>query len=307
MMRCNSASSLLTFVNQLRRTNQRSNLNKQVRGFHKCHDNQFTWSILLHLRDKLFKSANKKYACLLLNFTNQESYEYFEKYRHIWDEANLKIAVDGSANSLAMKRCLHTADIICGDFDSIDAQLLEQLRCPTKASRIYFPKNYRGPLTSQYSSSSIKMPQVIDTPSQKETDFTKAIRVAASVKPELQYYFGVYYSDGSRIDHLLSLINSLHVLRKNIILINAQSNTISWLLMPGKHTISKHKGQELCSLVPFMGPTEVKTQGLVYNITPTTPLCFGNMISTSNICSDTSDSIFVETNRELLWCIDVFV
>lgn len=145
---------------------------------------------------------------------------------------------------------------------------------------------------------------MIETPDQRETDFTKAIRVALTKKPDIQTIFGLFYFDGSRIDHLFGLVQTLHLIKKNIILVNIRSNTISWLLSPGNHSIKKPLGRELCSLVPFTGPTEVRAQGLEYNIAPNSPLSFGGLISTSNICLQECESINIETNRELLWSID---
>lgn len=268
-----------------------------LRKFHSIQDNQHTWSILKFIYEKNLKKANKKYACLLLNISNN-SYKYFENQKYIWNEAKLKVSVDGSTNCLADKRIIHTADIVCGDFDSIDAKLLETLKCPTKpATKMIKPKDYNE--------DELPLPQVIETPHQKETDFTKAIGVAIKKKSDLHFFFGLYHSDGSRIDHLFGLVNTLHLVKKNIILVNIKSNTISWLLTPGTHFIQKPKGRDLCSIVPFTGPTEVRTQGLEYNLKPTVPIAFGGLISTSNICSEDCENIVIETNRELLWSVDV--
>lgn len=269
-----------------------------ARSFHTIKDgDKYSWSILKHIYQKQFH--NLKYACFLLNISN-DSFEHFEKYKYIWDEANLKVAVNGSANCLDKRKLIHTADIVCGDFDSVNSKLIQKLRCPNEATRMQLAKESQISQTSK-----VKMPQVIETPNQKETDFTKAVRVVSSVKPNIDNFIALYRGDGSRIDHLFGLINTLHLFKKNIILINIKSDTISWLLYPGLNIIEKSVGRELCSLVPFTGVAEVETEGLEYNAKPDKPLSFANSISTSNICLGNSKEITVKTDREILWSIDI--
>lgn len=270
----------------------------QTRGFHQIQDNnKHSWFIIKHLYQKQVKVPNTKYACFLLNISDQ-GFESFEKHKYLWNDADLKVAVDGSANCLTKRRLLHTADVISGDFDSIDRNLITRLQSPRRVPKI--------PAGSQDGDAPVKTPLIVETPCQNETDFTKAIRVAMSLKPDIQYFLGLYFIDGYRLDHIFGLINTLHLLKKNIFLLNVKSNNLSWLLQPGTHTIHKPFGQELCSLVPFIGKSTVKTQGLQYNLSPSEPASFGGLISTSNICQEQRDKIFVETNRELLWSIDLF-
>lgn len=266
-------------------------------------DNHHTWSVLRYLYQKQLSAANKRYACFLLNISDQ-SHEQFERHKHIWDGADFRVAVDGSANYLAKRRLLHTADVISGDFDSIDAKLIERLQSPRRVLKqaAGTVKKDSEPAINE----PVKMPQVVETPCQKETDFTKAIRVVQGLKPDIQFFFGIYHSDGSRIDHIFGLVNTLHIIKKSIFLVNTQSNTISWLLQEGNHTILKPRGQEPCSLVPFTGPTDVKTHGLQYNLHSSTPLSFGGLVSTSNFCYDQKEKIVIETNREILWSIDIY-
>lgn len=268
-----------------------------TRRFHSVEKNIHSWSVLNYIHQRSFKDEKRKFACLLLNIS-ENSYQYLKKYRYIWDEAELRIAVDGSANCLAKNKIIHTANVVCGDFDSIDQELLQRLRCPTKV-----PKDQHNLGRYQVTN----MPVVIETPSQNQTDFTKAINVSRNLRPDINQFFALYYSDGSRLDHLFGLVNTLHLVKKNIILVNIKSNTITWLLSPGHHTIKKPAGRGLCSLVPFKGQTEVNTQGLEYNIDSSSPLDFGSSISTSNICLEKHEVITVETNRELLWSIDVVI
>lgn len=272
------------------------------RQFHSISDDRHTWSILKHIYQKQLKVANKKFACLLLNMTD-ESQSSFDRHKNIWDDADIKIAVDGSANFLAKRKLLQTADVISGDFDSIDGKLIERLQSPRKAHRSLLVQTTRGNQTSE---SPVRTPQVVETPSQRETDFTKAIHVASGIKPDLHAFLGLYFADGHRMDHLFGLINTLHLIKKDIFILNIKSNTISWLLSPGSHTIVKPHGQELCSLVPFSGPTGVKTQGLLYNLNKSSPMSFGGLISTSNLCQPGRDRILIDTERDVLWSIDLY-
>lgn len=265
------------------------------RQFHSIQDNnKHTWSVLKHIYQRQMKQANKKYACLLLNISD-ESYDLFDKYKYIWNDSDLKVAVDGSADCLAKRNAIHTIDVISGDFDSIDGKLIERLQSPKKA--------IKPPPGTKDSSTEMKLPLVVETACQKETDFTKAIRVVKGLTSDIKIFFGLYYSDGTRIDHLFGLVNTLHLIKRDVYILNVKSNTVSWLLHPGSHTILKPFGQEPCSLVPFLGPTDTKTHGLRYNVNSS--MTFGGLVSTSNICAEQRDKISVETNRELLWSIDL--
>lgn len=262
------------------------------------HTKTYEWSILKQVEPTHFKSLNRKYTCILLNMSDLVS-GHFDKFMYLWNNANLKIAVDGSANFLHKRNLIYTADVVSGDFDSIDPKLLDTLRNPTDKMQSLLlesaPKN------------DCKLPQVIETPNQAETDFTKAIRVSMSKRPEIDLFFALYHDDGTRIDHMFSAVHTLHLLRRDIMMMNIHSNTISWLLPPGSHTIHKPKGKAMCSLIPFTGPTQVKTRGLVYNISRSSPLSFGSLISTSNMCLPETQSVTVETNRDLLWSVDIEV
>lgn len=302
-MRCNHIKPPLE---TLFKTHEVRHVNPGVcwkRGFHTLHESRHTWSVLKHVYQRKLKAANKKYACLLLNLSD-DSQEYYNPSKHIWNEADLKIAVDGSANFLAKRKQLHTADVISGDFDSIDTKLIQRLQSPRKANPSFMKQQERSLQNTADGAS--RSPQIVETPSQKETDFTKAIHVAIKIRPDIQNFFALYYFDGRRMDHLFGLVNTLHLIKKNIFIINIRSNTISWLLQPGDHTILKPHGQELCCLVPFTGPTEVKTQGLLYNVNKHTPLTFGGLISTSNFCQPGRDQIVIDTKRELLWSLDMY-
>lgn len=268
---------------------------RQLHHFHQDNDGSnkhHSWSVLKHLQQKQLKQANRKIACLLLNISDQ-SHDKFKQFKYIWDQADFRLAVDGSANYLDKRQLLHTAHVISGDFDSINPKLIERIRS-NKAL-----KHNRDNSTSPI------MPQIIETPCQKETDFTKAIRIVESLKPDTQIIFGLYHADGTRLDHLFGLVNTLHLIRKVVFIINTQSSTLSWLLRPGAHRISKLRGSESCCLASFVGNAEVKTNGLQYDLHPDKPLSFGQLVSSSNFCNENKDRISIETNKEILWSVNL--
>lgn len=258
-----------------------------------------TWSILKALTKNSFQEVDKKHACLLLNISDTCDKD-FQRYKFVWDESSLKVAVNGSANHLAKRKLLHTADIVCGDFDSVDKSLVQRLK--------YGATSSNNPSSSETSNEDYRyqtLPRVIETPSQKETDFTKAVRIVMTTRPEIKYIYALYYSDGTRIDHLFGLVNTLHLFKRRLILINIHSDTISWLLYPGSHVIEKSRGSDLCSVIPFNGQAVVKTKGLIYDIQPNLPLSFTGIISTSNVSRSDCQSISLDTNKELLFSIDL--
>lgn len=270
-----------------------------IRRLHTIQDNQIHyWSILNHLHPTKIRSSKKKFASLLLNINN-ETKDGFKFYEYLWQSAALKVCVDGSANYLARHKLILSADVICGDFDSIDPKLLERLRCPSSETLTLLSKDGKQPTTDT------RLPQIVDTPSQKETDFTKAIWVAENRRPDIDLFFALFYNDGLRPDHLLALWNTLYLIKKDIVILDIRSNNISWLLVPGVHHILKPKGREMCYVVPFgsNGPAKVTSQGLEYNMKPDYPMSFGKRISTSNICRNSCEDVVIETNRELLWSI----
>ena len=246
---------------------------------------KISYNILENMSSKNLMGL-QQYACLLLNLAEQK-FHLFEKYKYLWDSASLKIAVDGSANVLWKNNAINTADIVCGDFDSIDHKLMNYLRNPQS-----------NPKTA--------LPRLIGTPDQNETDFTKALSVAMSLEPHINNFIALYYNNGSRIDHIFGLVNTLHKktsTKKKIYLLNVKSGIVSWLLQPGSHAIHKIPGREFCSLVPFSGPAEVTATGLEYGMNKLR-LSFKGPLSICNISQNDCKTIHVETDNLVLWSIE---
>lgn len=246
---------------------------------------KITHTILNHLREKNFKNF-PKYCCLLLNIkeVSPKVHNHFDDYKYIWDQAHFKIAVDGSANILNSRNLLKSANIISGDFDSISPQLLSSLRAD---------------------SSSPKSPQLLETPNQNETDFTKALNVASSMIPQCNHFIALYYHNGHRQDHFFGLMNTLHKKfnwNKYIYLLNIKNNTLTWRLKSGKHVIEKHPDREFCSVVPLNGDAKVSSTGLEYDMLGNV-LSMSGSISTSNISKADTSKINISTNNCVIWTI----
>lgn len=79
------------------------------------------------------------------------------------------------------------------------------------------------------------------------------------------------------------------------------TNSLSWLIPPGSHSISvpKEYRRFWCSLVPFE-PTRVTTTGLKWNLTDSVTK-FGGMVSSSNTYNPDSEAVEIITEKPLLW------
>lgn len=114
---------------------------------------------------------------------------------------------------------------------------------------------------------------IVSTFDQNETDFTKAIR---TIQPYLSQKnitnLLVICETSGRIDQIMANINTLfkskHIL-ENIEIMMLSSNSISWLLYPGKQLIHIPKfivNEKLwCGLIPFKR-TKVTTNGLKWDL-----------------------------------------
>lgn len=116
--------------------------------------------------------------------------------------------------------------------------------------------------------------QLISTPDQNETDFTKSLFEMNSIYAERNIEFVINIVDFSgRIDHILSQINTLfkaHAHMPHIDVFLMSKNTLAWLLPPGQHTISVPQScvdeQRWCSYVPMVHRTMVTTTGFKWDL-----------------------------------------
>ncbi|XP_045469029.1 thiamin pyrophosphokinase 1-like isoform X2 [Harmonia axyridis] len=214
------------------------------------------------------------------------------KLRKIWNQANIRVLVDGGSecwmnwkeNLNKKKDDLYMPHLLTGDFDSISTETLEKLK-------------------------KINGVQVIHTPDQEETDFTKALEILNDYKEQKKIEIDKIYvltEIAGRLDHLMANINTLY--RSESILPNTSvfllcSDSFSWLLKPGTYKISipeiLRENKNWCSLVPIGSPAVVTTSGLKWNLDKT-KLEFGGLISTSNSYNGSAE-VEIETSSCLLW------
>lgn len=179
------------------------------------------------------------------------------------------IAADGGTASALV--CGAKPDLIIGDMDSVDPDLLENLQSQDTEIRRY--------------------------PVEKDlTDLELALLAAAERDAKIIRVLGAL---GGRLDHTLSNIYLLALPElegRDVRLV--AGNQEAWLMHPGETTISGKTGDTL-SLIPLNGAVEgVETENLYYPLREET-LKFGPARGVSNVM--TADRAIVRSRRgELL-------
>lgn len=169
--------------------------------------------------------------------------------------AAVRVLVDGGANrwlkfvsNFGKGVDIRPPDFLTGDLDSISAVTTEnimKLGC-----------------------------QMIGTPDQNETDFTKSLLQMKDLYAERNIEFVINIMEFSgRIDHILSQINTLFKASANMSNIDVYlmtKNSLAWLLRPGSHVILVPQisvdEQRWCSYAPIRGKTIVTTTGLKWDL-----------------------------------------
>lgn len=231
-------------------------------------------------------------AAFPLVILNQPLDTYADDVLRLWTKASLRATTDGGTNQfhqLIRSRKLnyddYLPDLITGDFDSIDANLLE------------FYKN--------------KGCTVIHTPDQDYTDFTKALQIvlqAASKKNlKIDHVVAVVNMSG-RFDHIMANIQTLYHVQEwtSIPVYIVSAGAMTWLLGAGSHEIAVDESldQTACGLIPVGEPcNHVTTTGLKWNLTDQR-LQFGSLISTSNTY-DGSKTVTIQTDKPLVWTMEM--
>lgn len=223
------------------------------------------------------------FALLMLN----QSKPVDKLLKVLWNKASLKVAVDGGTNhvydTFVNNRDSHLPDLITGDFDSIQRSVKEY-----------------------YQEQGV---DVIETPDQNYTDFTKALRIT-SQRLSGQQLIAVLGSFGGRFDHVFANVNTLYEASQfcDVHIVLYSEDAVAFLLQPGSHIIHvdpKVCG-EWCGLIPIGEPCySVTTQGLKWNVEKQ-KLKFGDLISTSNrLESETTTVVAIETDKPLLWTMGI--
>ncbi|XP_075230646.1 thiamine pyrophosphokinase 1-like isoform X2 [Lycorma delicatula] len=209
---------------------------------------------------------------------------------NLWNSANVRMTVDGGTarwykfcddakRKNLQINCLHP-DIVSGDFDSLPNIIIDLAK-----------KNGC---------------EVLRTPDQNYTDFRKALQILHDKNLEINTIIAVVENSG-RLDQTLANLNTHFMIdsifMKDVNLYSLASDSLTWLLKPGKHSIcipERLRASMLwCSLMPVGGPANVTTSGLYYNMCDR-KIEFGGLVSSSNSYNG-DEVVTVETDGNVLW------
>ncbi|XP_045614084.2 thiamine pyrophosphokinase 1 [Procambarus clarkii] len=264
-------------------------------------------------------SPGLQYAVIVLNEALDETNMQYVNF--LWRHASVRVCVDGATNSyhnlmqhqstpslpapsdtspstfrssvtsgltngLPCNSC-PLPDIITGDFDSAQPELLKL-----------------------YSSLGVN---IVPTPSQDETDFTKAVRVLEKFIEErnfeIQHVVVIAGLHNTRFDHVIANIATLYKIEAviSVPVVVISGGSLYWLLTAGDHSIQIPEDiifnpkRSWCGLVPVGQPSTVTTTGLKWNLNNQV-LAFGHMVSTSNTFDPISCGLVtITTSKPLLW------
>ncbi|XP_015840762.1 thiamin pyrophosphokinase 1 isoform X1 [Tribolium castaneum] len=216
---------------------------------------------------------------------------------NLWKQAKVRITVDGGTGRwLSWLKSHHLdyegvspPDLITGDMDSLSKEILD-----------FFAKN--------------QVTKVVKTPDQNHTDFTKALielnNTCIAQNLQLESVFVIADTCG-RFDQIIANINTLckaPKIVKKLKVYQVASNSITWLLQDGEHTIhipqELRKSNEWCALIPIKSPTYATTTGLKWNLNQS-KLEFGGMVSTSNTYDGVSPTVTVSNDSTLIWSMGI--
>ncbi|KZC13134.1 Thiamin pyrophosphokinase 1 [Dufourea novaeangliae] len=251
------------------------------------------WNLL-----KIFDcSPQCKYAVIILNRPLHWKHDILFR---IWENAQINVTVDGGTHRwvdylkeqgidlLNGKHSQYVPNLITGDMDSCSPAVLEKLR----------------------SMGSV----IIETPDQDHSDYTKALRqlrqYAKKKHINLKAVY-VFVDSSGRFDHIVGNINTLYKSDKligQIQVIQIASDSLTWVLKPGFHSISIPnilvQNNTWCGLLPIGTPVNcISTTGLKWNLNNAT-MQIGGLISSSNTYDNCSE-VNVSTDSVVIWTMGI--
>lgn len=195
----------------------------------------------------------------------------------LWQRSWPHLVADAGASHLHRSCPELLPELVLGDFDSAQPEILESYR-------------ERG-VEVRWSSD------------QDDTDLEKCLAAAQEdFACEHLYIAGQFAGVDGRMDHTLGAMNALYKAQaKGLNAALLSDDCCVALLTKGSHCLAPPRKSQ-CGLVPLGGPVHVTTHGLCWDMTDAV-LEWGGLISTSN-CPDekTSDGlVWVETNGPVIW------
>lgn len=208
---------------------------------------------------------------------------------NLWNNANIRMTVDGGTArwydyckdiKSTDLTCLHP-HIVSGDFDSLPQAVIDLAK-----------KNGC---------------EIVRTPDQNYTDFRKALQILHDKDFDIDSVIAVVENSG-RLDQTLANLNthfSFNSIFRNrkVNLYSLAGDAITWLLRPGKHSISipqrLRDSSSWCGLLPVGNPCVITTSGLRYN-TQNRKLEFGGLVSSSNTYNG-NEEVVIETDENVVW------
>ncbi|KAK3085555.1 hypothetical protein FSP39_005263 [Pinctada imbricata] len=232
--------------------------------------------------DSYYSSPDIPIALIILNQPLALPRKHFDT---LWKKASTTLVTDGAANRLyeylGTERDNYIPQRLSGDFDSIKPEVKQ------------FYKD--------------KGSEIIPTPDQDYTDFTKGLTIVSDVIKDKEVgQIIVLGSYGGRMDHVMANIDTLCQAEKltKVKVLLLGEDQVTFLLNKGSHKIyiTDKYSVDWCGLIPMGAPCKcITTTGLKWNL-ENQGMQFGELISTSNIPSFQGEGVVtVDTDAPLLW------
>ncbi|XP_074653116.1 thiamine pyrophosphokinase 1-like [Tubulanus polymorphus] len=227
---------------------------------------------------------NKKICLILLNQPLDQTWKMIEK---LWNRSLFKAVTDGGINQLfeAVGNDLdsYLPDLISGDFDSASPKILD----------IYREKGV----------------EVVQTPDQNATDFTKCLHIVLDKIDENKVDCIVVIGGiGGRFDHTMANLNTLYraVDLTSLPIYMQDHHSLACVLNQGSHRIMNNSlCGKWCGLLPVgCDSATVSTTGLKWNL-DNYQLKFSGLVSTSNKHDENSDHVTVVTDKRIVWTMAI--